>query len=116
MQCTFKEEKKNPDGTFSRTECINSADIRLIHDPCCGLCYTCAYKQTKAEMEKHRWISVGEGNPKEVGCYLLHFCDGLIITGHWNSEKWQVYATASPRYHYPDNITHWKPIILPNEQ
>ncbi len=52
MQCSFDETIDLPSGGFQRSECINQADILVINDPCCGLCFACAYQKLQAENEK----------------------------------------------------------------
>ncbi len=50
MQCSFRSEFES-NGVYTTSECVNDADILLIGDPCCGLCYACAYKQLKAALD-----------------------------------------------------------------
>lgn len=52
MQCSTEETVENHNGSFRTSTCINRAEILLVDDPCCGLCYTCAYEKLKAELEK----------------------------------------------------------------
>lgn len=51
VQCSFKEETTNPDGTWKYSRCVQEAKIMFVNDPCYGLCYGCAYQKLKAELE-----------------------------------------------------------------
>jgi hypothetical protein len=52
MECSFDEKIEYPNGSYTRTVCVNQAAILITSDPCCGLCYTCAYQKLKAENAK----------------------------------------------------------------
>ncbi len=58
MQCSFDETIDLPSGGFQRSKCINQADILVINDPCCGLCFACAYQKLQAENEKLRKLLI----------------------------------------------------------
>jgi len=64
--------------------------------------------QLQAELDKHRWIPVSEGLPKESGEYQVIGEPNPRPTTRrfWSGDKtWSSYRT----------ITHWKPITLPKE-
>lgn len=52
MKCSFDEEIKHSDGSFTRTTCVNQATILIVSDPCYGLCYRCAYQKLRAKNTK----------------------------------------------------------------
>ncbi len=52
MECSFEETITNQDKSFTRSKCINRAEILIIDDPCYGLCHRCAYKKLQAENEQ----------------------------------------------------------------
>lgn len=67
----------------------------------------------QAELEKYRWIPVSERLPENANAVLL-YCDKMIATGYFSGE-WQIHNTKTPRGYYQHKITHWKPIILPEQ-
>ena len=66
----------------------------------------------RAELERHRWIPVGERLP-EVKQEVLAF-DGLIIRQAEMLIDGRFYSEINQAELYV--ITHWKPIILPKEK
>lgn len=59
----------------------------------------------KAELEKHRWISVEERLPEETGYYqVLRYHNPYPTTREYYKEEGWISR---------DVVTHWKPIILP---
>jgi len=69
-------------------------------------------KRLEAELERHRWIPVGERLP-EVKQEVLAF-DGLIIRQAEMLIDGRFYSEINQAELYV--ITHWKPIILPKEK
>lgn len=52
--CSFEETITSKDGSYISTKCMRRAEIFAIDDPCCGLCYTCAYNKVKKDNERLR--------------------------------------------------------------
>lgn len=65
------------------------------------------------EIKQHRWIPVSKRLPENANAVLL-YCDKMIVTGYFSGE-WQIHNTKTPRCYYQHKITHWKPIILPEQ-
>ena len=74
--------------------------------------------QLEGELEKHRWIPVSEGLPKNSNPVLL-FCDQQVVSGYLDRFeepiKWQLY-TKGHRDYYQDKVTHWKSLTLPETE
>ena len=70
--------------------------------------------ELQAELDKHRWIRVGERLPKQKGWYWV--CYGRYHPPTANRQlwggKWEV-GIVLGRQRDIDAITHWKEIILP---
>lgn len=67
------------------------------------------YKQLQTEVEKHRWIPVEEGLPKNSDRLLAYGKDGfgykIVIATTYDHEF--------KKFRILTDVTHWKSIILP---
>ena len=66
----------------------------------------------QAENERHRWIPVGEGLPETSEIVLSAHYDGNV---RWVETRWYNFGDWSPNNDTLKHITHWKPIILPDQ-
>ena len=75
-------------------------------------------------LEKHRWIPVSEKLPESITEQIHHSQDVLIVRATWGvckgyyqekHQQWVVYGSYERPQEYQNEITHWKPIILPDE-
>ena len=65
----------------------------------------------RAELERHRWIPVGERLPDDMGDYLVS--NGIWIERIWFDNGWCYQKGAE--FQDKSKVTHWKPIHLPNK-
>ncbi len=70
----------------------------------------------QAKIEKHRWIPVSEGLPKNGSCVFVtvsHMKErwGFLAWFDTSKEKWELYDNM-----VRGEVTHWKPITLPEEK
>ena len=85
-------------------------------------------KQLQAELEKHRWIPVSERLPELlIDIPHRHSNDLLlvyetlentntVVIGCYDEENgWVIYSSHQRPIYYQNQITHWKPIILPED-
>ncbi len=81
-------------------------------------------EKLKAELAKHRWIPVGEGLPdiitsishphsKEV--LLLRNGRELGCGSYEQDGGWLINCSYQSQNIYQNEVTHWKPIILPEQ-
>jgi len=68
-------------------------------------------KRLEAELERHRWIPVGERLPDDMGDYLVS--NGIWIERIWFDNGWCYQKGAE--FQDKSKVTHWKPIHLPNK-
>lgn len=68
-------------------------------------------KRLKEELEKHHWIPVTEKLPKKNGYYLV--CDGIWYGRMFFDGRW-CFGNKT-QYPYSEHLTHWKPIVLPEQ-
>lgn len=79
--------------------------------------------ENKRLIELHRWIPVGERLPESIK--QLHYSrDVLIVQSDWGlctayyqnvDQLWVIYGSYERPQEYQNKITHWKPIILPQQ-
>ena len=73
-------------------------------------------EQLQAELDKHRWIPVRERLPEEhediVVCYKHHFNQQSFPN---MPDALRIIDTSyyKDRFELEEEVTHWKPIILP---
>lgn len=75
---------------------------------CCNVCIPCHDQQQK-ELDKHRWIPVAERLPEDKESVDIYLDNGNRVTCFNFTEHWETRFA-------PLNITHWKPIILPESE
>ena len=66
----------------------------------------------KYELRKHRWIPVSEKLPESTSRVSIAFDDGIVqwqSDGSYEFGEWRTYGYKE------GHITHWKPIVLPNQ-
>lgn len=78
------------------------------------------YAKLTAEIEKNRWVPVGEGLPEEDIDVFVYRPGRIrpVGTGHWYKRPngvvaWSIDGTLNLK---DINITHWKPITLPSKE
>ena len=59
-----------------------------------------------AGLEKHRWIPVSERLPKESGYYQ--------INQYPTTREYSTKSLVGNQWYSNDTVTHWKPIMKPN--
>lgn len=65
-------------------------------------------EQLEKAIEKHRWIPVGERLPGDKPSVDIYLDNGNRVTTFNFAEHWE-------NHFAPLKITHWKPIILPEQ-
>ena len=80
--------------------------------------------ELESALEKHRWIPVGERLPEAITKQIHHSQDVLIVQDKWGvrrgyyqekHQQWVTYGSYQNPQEYQNEITHWKPIILPEQ-
>ena len=81
-----------------------------------GDTYICPIVELEAELEQHRWIPVAERlpvseNSRTVFVLAERETVKFCATGYYHGGEWTLFRQC-----YDYKITHWKPIILPEEK
>lgn len=113
--CTCKRCGK-PFGSYkdaNRSDCRDTVKMRIryIED------LNCQCNKLQAELEKHRWIPVSERLPEMSGQYLvmLNYDHPQNLSIHMKHPAVASYFKDDALWGTEKHITHWKPIILPEQ-
>ena len=78
-------------------------------------------KQLQKRVDAERWIPVGERLPEICTPYAISkdvfiICEGQSYKGYYEMKKgFVIYGSYRRESEYQDEVTHWKPINLPEQ-
>ena len=86
----------------------------IINNGLCNGCIGEQLEQLQAQLDKLRWSAVSEGLPKEDGYYLVT-SENWFGRMHFQQGIW-FFGDRETKYLVQDEFTHWKQIILPEDE